>query len=162
MCPGNQVANMPHTAGTSLHWYLTRPVILLTGEILRQSAGFPVFGFSCFCRIFSFWVGIWGLGGSPIDRRVLWDSFGEILSPRNATWVFVRTCCMICQLFQQVEVVVWHGIHRMSGQVGQICSNQLPGPIRKDSLWKMMQIHSAIVSRSVFFVSVVTKSDFWI
>ena len=70
-------------------------ILELAGEMLRQSAGFPVFGFSFFCRFLNFWGGIWGLGGSPIDRCLLRDSFGRILSPGSALFVHFGSIFMI-------------------------------------------------------------------
>ena len=97
-------------------------MILLTGEILRQSADFPVFGFSIFLLILDFSSGIWGLGGSPIDRHLLWDSFGRILSPGSGIWVHFQSFSIIWELFRQVQVAVYHGIYSISGQIGQISS----------------------------------------
>ena len=96
--------------------------ILLTGEIQLLTVGrFSGFGdlrFFCHLEIFPMKFGVWeGLQSIDAGSEIHLDGFSAREVPCRSIFDILL---MISELFRRVQVAVWPGIYRISGQVGQI------------------------------------------
>ena len=95
---------------------------------------------------------MYDLGGFAIDRRLLRESSGRILSPGSALFVHFGSIFMILAFSSRDSLLGPLDIYRLFGQVG-------PSPAMsvfvmsdlKDARRKIMQIDGGITSRSLFF-----------
>ena len=131
-------------------------------DILRHSDEFPVFGFSILCVVFEFLD--WDVVSGRVSNR-------ETLALRFI-WTDSQPGKWHMSPFSNISHVLSNFPDKSRSLVGMVFSvfparwpqsrsYLFSGPMQKVVCWKMMQIRGGIVTRSVFVVAIVAKSDIW-